>query len=99
MTFYNNLSAVSPNGSGLWSFGPTAGFTISQGVSPAIGADGTIYIGAQGNTPEENLFFAVNPGGTEKWRLSTPTFALSAAAIGASGTIYVGIGQSLFAIK
>ena len=60
--------------------------------SPAIGADGTIYVGVGADT--RNLY-AVNPNGTQKWvfALGAQNFvtgSFSSPAIGADGTIYVG---------
>ena len=53
--------------------------------SPAIGADGTIYFGSY----DDNLY-ALNPGGTLKWKFATASGVESSPAIGADGTIYVG---------
>ncbi|MEF8874652.1 MAG: PQQ-binding-like beta-propeller repeat protein, partial [Candidatus Thermoplasmatota archaeon] len=53
--------------------------------SPAIGSDGTIYVGSR----DTNLY-ALNPDGTEKWRFDTGNYVLSSPAIGSDGTIYVG---------
>ncbi len=52
--------------------------------SPAIGTDGTIYIGGSGNK-----FYAINPDGTQKWVFTTPTGVSGSPAIGSDGTIYV----------
>jgi outer membrane protein assembly factor BamB len=60
--------------------------------SPAIGADGTIYI-TTGGAFEEGagcFLYAVNPDGTVKWRFELPgPPASTAPAIGPDGTIYV----------
>ncbi|MCH7472493.1 PQQ-like beta-propeller repeat protein, partial [bacterium] len=53
--------------------------------APAIGGDGTIYVGI-----EYNEFYAINPDGTLKWSYTTGGAVFSAPAIGADGTIYVG---------
>ena len=62
--------------------------------SPAIGADGTIYIGSY-----DHSVYALTPAGTLKWRYLTddiidPSGSNGAGgpspAIGADGTIYVG---------
>ncbi len=53
--------------------------------SPAIGADGTIYVGS-GN----GMFYAVNPDGTLKWSYQTGFEITSSPAVGDDGTIYVG---------
>ncbi|MFW6047918.1 MAG: PKD domain-containing protein, partial [Candidatus Natronoplasma sp.] len=63
--------------------------------SPAIGSDGTIYIGSW-----DNNLYAVNPeDGTEKWNLSTGFCVESSPAIGSDGTIYIGsYDNNLYAI-
>src|SRR5258708_3114220 len=87
---------------------PTAPATaISQppavqppGPSPAIGADGTIYIGSQ----DFNLY-AVSPDDTLRWKFlandgKTGDRLCSSPAIGADGTIYVGSWDyNLYAVK
>ena len=45
-----------------WSFS-TGGSVYSN---PAIGGDGTIYVGSC-----DHKLYAINPDGTEKWRYST----------------------------
>jgi outer membrane protein assembly factor BamB len=54
--------------------------------SPAIGADGTIYIGSQ-----DDYVYALNPtDGSVKWKYGTSYYVNSSPAIGADGTIYIG---------
>jgi len=53
--------------------------------SPAIGADGTIYV-----VSWDGYLYAIDPDGTEKWRFEATDFIDSSPAIGADGTIYVG---------
>lgn len=56
-------------------------------ASPAIGADGTIYIG---NIKGVNgMFYAFNPDGSLKWNYHTGNI-LSSPAIGADGIVYIG---------
>jgi len=63
--------------------------------SPAIGADGTIYVGSG-----DNDLYAVDPDGTEKWRFTTESWVRSSPAIGADGTIYVGsFDGNLYAVN
>jgi outer membrane protein assembly factor BamB len=56
--------------------------------SPAVATDGTIYVGDGGS------LWAVNPGGTEKWRYYPGNGAVAgiygSPALGSDGTIYVG---------
>ncbi len=52
-------------------------------ATPAIGSDGTIYIGSTNDN-----FYAIKPDGTEKWRINYGTWTASATAIGPDDTIY-----------
>ncbi len=62
---------------------------------PALGSDGTIYIGCQ--TDE---LIAVNSDGTEGWRYDTGGDVNSTPIVGASGVIYVGsTGDDFFAFN
>jgi outer membrane protein assembly factor BamB len=71
-----------------WIFG--AGGT---GSSPAISADGTIYLGGS-----NGYFYAINPDGSEKWQFACSGGGpvSSSPAVGVDGTIYVGSGGRLF---
>ncbi len=70
----------------------TGGEIIS---SPAIGADGTIYMGSY-----DHLLYAVNPDRTSKWYYDTDDQIYSSPVIGPDGTIYVGSHDSfLYAIN
>ncbi|GBC76207.1 Desiccation/radiation resistance protein [bacterium HR07] len=63
--------------------------------SPAIGEDGTIYIGA-----DDGNLYALAPDGKEKWRFQTEDKIVSSPALGSDGTIYVGsLDGRLYAIK
>ena len=63
--------------------------------SPAIGSDGTIYVGSE----DDNLY-AINPDGSKKWAFRTRDDVDSSPAIGSDGTIYVGsYDNNLYAIN
>jgi outer membrane protein assembly factor BamB len=79
--FVGVLTAMSPSGTPKWTL-PT-GAAIEN--TPAIGADGTVYLYSSDST-----IYAVNPDGTVKWRFPTGSWSESSPAIGADGTIYVG---------
>ena len=65
------------------------------GSSPAIGSDGTIYIGS-----EDYNLYAINPDGSKKWALKTGAEVTSSPAIGSDSTIYVGsYDYNLYAIN
>lgn len=58
---------------------------LSVKSSPAIGTDGTIYIGLAGQ------ICAINPDGTEKWcNDELATIRRSSPAVGVDGMVYVG---------
>jgi hypothetical protein len=78
----NKLYAIDPNNGDLkWSY-TTNGSIYS---SPAIGADGTIYVGSL-----DNSLYAINPNGSLKWSYTTGGAVYSSPAIGPDGTVYVG---------
>ena len=100
------LLAMHPDGTLKWAYDigqihPTADDIY---CSPTVGADGTIYFGA-----ETGYFYAINPDGTYKW--SVPLQGgnnWSSPALLVDGTLYVGSHQTtwqgewighLFAIK
>jgi len=104
-TDFNQLFAVnSTNGSLKWinNFPPASegGEPNETGGAPAIGSDGTIYIGMS------TYFVAINPAdGTCKWSFSQPNVTFGAGAGSPNGsaviggnTIYVEGGYQLFAL-
>jgi outer membrane protein assembly factor BamB len=61
----------------------------SVSSSPAVGSDGTVYVGSQ-----DGRLYAINPGdGSEKWSYATAGIVASSPAIGGDGTVYVGSGD------
>ncbi len=64
-----------------WSY--ETGFLVSS--SPAIGADGTVYVGSQ-----DSKLYAMSPNGALRWSCATGGPISSSPAIGADGTVYVG---------
>jgi len=79
-----NLYCISSSGTKIWNF-PLIQLAAKTPSSPALGPDGTIYIGSN-----DNKLFAVNPDGTEKWHYTTGFDIRSSPAVGADGTIYFG---------
>ena len=65
--------------------------------SPAIGADGTIYVAST----DGNLYAITDNGtsGTQKWAFAIGSGAVYPPSIGADGTIYVGGGNNLYAVN
>jgi outer membrane protein assembly factor BamB/PKD repeat protein len=62
--------------------------------SPAIGSDGTIYVGS-----DDNKLYAINPDSTEKWSFTAYGNVRTSPAIGFDGTIYVSDWNYLHAIN
>jgi hypothetical protein len=63
--------------------------------SPAIGADGTLYVGSD----DGNLYALDGTVGAPKWAFLTGDSVYSSPAIGADGTVYVGsLDGSLYAL-
>lgn len=67
----------------IWCFNAKAAIRSS----PAIGSDGTIYVGAMDHAC---CLYAINPDGTEKWHRRLNAAVISSPAVDKSGTIYVG---------
>jgi len=99
VSFDGKVRAFHPNGSLAWMCS-TGSSLYSSSVhpsskplpqsdhlysSPALGADGTIYIGGL-----NDKFYAINQDGTLKWSSQTGGKVESSPAIGADGTVYVG---------
>ena len=85
------ISAVAP-GVELWNYEAENNIGYS---SPAIGADGTIYIGS-----EDTYLYALNPNnGSMKWRYKIGNIIASSPAVGADGTVYIGgVDRYLYAL-
>jgi len=92
--------ALYPNGTIKWDLAIKGGAYSS----PAIGSDGTIYVGYgydNTNSPVGKLY-ALNPNGTKKWAFDTGSYTGSSPSIGSDGTIYIGSGyptESVYAIS
>ncbi len=96
-----HLYAINPDGTLKWDF-KTLGWVDS---SPAIGADGTVYVGSQHSrkfygkdqstlldetSSTRGFIYAINPDGTRKWVDDLLGDVDSSPAVGSDGTIYVG---------
>jgi len=76
-------------------------------ASPAIGADGTIYIGTTGSLRDPQRFYAIRPCGTTNWYFEAPDdfggftwSSFGSPAIGPDGTIYVATSyKGLYALR
>ncbi len=94
----NILFSIRPDGGTNWmcSLGPSTNASASaQFPGPAIGPDGTIYVGSL-----DTNVYAISPQGKTNWifRMQDKTF--SSPAIGTDGTIYIGSDdQKLYALE
>lgn len=99
-----SLSRAQEDGSEKWIFQFTTGTVFLS--SPAVGADGTIYIGTEASSPTNSRLMALNPGEVAnpadriKWMIALPDWIDSSPAIGSDGTIYIGCWDgNLYAIR
>lgn len=91
----NTLYAINPDGSQKWAFQPQRYSFIAISSSPAIAADGTVYVGSW----DGNLY-SVNSDGSMKWSFKTGQWIIDSPTIGSDGTVYVGsCGGYLYAIN
>jgi RHS repeat-associated protein len=65
----------------LWHYSTSA----SVESSPAVGGDGTVYVGS-----DDNAIYAINPDGSLKWKFTTGGGGPSSPAIGSDGSVIVG---------
>jgi outer membrane protein assembly factor BamB len=88
----HDMHAVRPDGTEKWV--RRIGWTES---SPAIAADGTLYIGTGSRPDEAARFCALNPqDGSFKWTFPIRNAVDSSPAVGGDGLIYFGSDDGLF---
>jgi uncharacterized repeat protein (TIGR01451 family) len=63
-------------------------------TTPAIGADGTVYVGSA-----DGKLYAFDPDGTALWNLKVGAFITAAPTLGANGTLYVAAGHGITAVN
>jgi outer membrane protein assembly factor BamB len=79
------LTVTVPPGSKLWEF--TTGGAVHS--SPAIGTDGTVYVGSS----DGKVYALDGSTGAKRWEYATGGAIRSSPAIGSDGTVYVGSGD------
>jgi len=98
-----SLYAVTPFGTRKWSTHIIEGAGPgSAGPSPAIGSDGTIYVGCYDSSNHNKTLYAINPDGSIKWLYGNAShweYVRDDAVIGKDGTIYIGSGWYVMAIN
>jgi outer membrane protein assembly factor BamB len=83
--------AINPNGSSDWSVQLNGPILTA---SPALGADGTIYVATV-----HGWIYAISPGGILQWsKRLEGSIRYSAPSVAADGTIYIGTSRGLTAV-
>ncbi len=100
--FDGTLLAIHTDGTEKWHFPIGNGDTaVSIDSSPAVGGDGTIYVGFTaghvivGQQPAGGVV-AVNPNGTQKWMYGPIGGVDSSPSVDGAGTIYFGSHDHFF---
>lgn len=94
LTVTDNAGESSSSTSNLTVWGDKWSFLTGGEIrssTPAIGVDGTIYIGS-----DDDKLYAINPDGTKKWEFLTGGNIATSPTIGADGTIYCGSDDDFF---
>lgn len=96
------LYAINPDGSIKWKFKFNHIYRYSK--SPAIGNDGTIYIGGYSSLNDEidEYLYAINPDGTLRWEYEFDeglSGVLGTPVVGSDGTIYIESFFGFYAIN
>jgi len=91
----SHIYAVNPDGTRKWQYAVEDDRFVR--ASPAIGADGTIYIATKaGGSDLSARLIALSPGGSKQWAYivtrthQTPDDCYSSPSVGADGIIYFG---------
>jgi len=87
----DKLYAINPDGTFKWAFNLGSNQDIFQS-SPAVSADGIIYVGTNIGETDGGDIIAVNPDGTERWRhrISDSGWVDSLPCIDENGIVYIG---------
>lgn len=87
------LYAFSPSGTTNWTFKIGTGAVFNNSFGPAIGPDGTVYVGYEVVLGQPRLC-AVKPDGTAQWILEVDNSSRGWPVVGPDGTIYLGRGHT-----
>ena len=86
------ITAVNADGTVKWRFS-TGWWDTQTQSSPALGADGRIYVGAQ-----DGYLYALNSNGTMAWRFAAASPVQQHPVVGTDGTVYIGMDGLLYAL-
>jgi hypothetical protein len=81
------IYAYNPDGTLKWSYQADTCCSSAPATTPAIGADGTIYVGE--HLTDHGAILALSPAGTLKWEADYGTYGYG-LALDREGTIYFG---------
>jgi outer membrane protein assembly factor BamB len=91
------------SGAPRWSYNTRRSSSDRSSIyaSPAVGADGTVYVGTVIlDSASGGKLYAIAPDGTLRWELGAGNSIWSSPAIGTDGTIYVGSNdQRVYAVN
>ena len=93
------------DGTQRWAFTTLSSATAGSIVSaPAVGPDGTVYIGVEvgtaSSTGASGRVFAINPNGSQKWVFDVPDWVDSTPAVATDGSVYFGCWNGvLYALR
>ena len=81
----DDFHAINPDGSMKWT---DVGVKVHRLAAPAIGSDGTVYVGSREGEPSSLRAF--RPDGTLSWTLPLPAGIYLSATVDSDGTVYLG---------
>jgi outer membrane protein assembly factor BamB len=89
----DGLYALTPDGALKWKFSPgpsqptprSAAGPVHCASAPAVGPDGTVYVGCQ-----DDALYAVDPSGVKLWEFRAQDDVDSSPSVAPDGTVYVG---------
>jgi outer membrane protein assembly factor BamB len=87
------ITAINADGTVKWRFS-TGWWDTQTQSSPALGAEGRIYVGAQ-----DGYLYALNPNGTLAWRFAAASPVQQHPVVGSDGTVYIGMDGRLYAFS
>ena len=94
--FVSGLFLLGAITSRVYSATPATNWTVELGMapysSPALGPDGSIYIGmgGDGSIPQARRLYSISPQGTTNWTFTAGGSLPGSPAVGSDGTIYIG---------
>lgn len=92
---YGTLYAVNPDGTLKWKY--ETGMKVT--TTPAIGEDGSLYIGGFETYFQKGILYAIDNKGKKIWSFETDKKITSSPVIGEDNTIYIGCENEIIAVN